>query len=72
MLLDYNKLIIPLRHRADIPVEVTIDLKLSHIIDIVSFSTNQLLAQINKICLIFKDEKNQIMTTDVWLTQVDF
>lgn len=42
-------MIIPTKNNSH-AVTVSIDLKLSHIIDI--------------------DEKNQIMTTDVWLTQI--
>lgn len=70
---DYNKLVRPVNHNSQV-VNVSINLKLSRIIDIVSIQ-NFVDCFIIQLSFNFgtinsKDEKNQIMTTSVWLTQV--
>lgn len=69
LFVDYNPIVRPVSDPGD-TIRVSIGLKLSQIADIVTTPISLLIPCLY-MNILFKDEKNQIMTTNVWLRHVN-
>lgn len=68
---SYNKLIRPVKNNSE-KLTVYLGLRLTQLLDVVSdkSKSNQIRFHRCCFCRFLKDEKNQIMTSNVWLKQV--